>query len=149
MQVRKLILPQIKKVEEQKDTMTATSGWNEIMGDASRGMHGNDEDMDYIDKIIDIREYDVPYHIRVAIDNEIRVAFWYDLDLDGTCIKQMTHKREKLDKPDLRVMAFDIETTKAQLKFPDSRVDQVMMISYMIDGKGYLIVNREIISEDI
>jgi hypothetical protein len=30
---------------------------------------------------------------------------------------------EKLDKADLRIMAFDIETTKAELKFPDSKFD--------------------------
>jgi len=46
-------------------------------------------------------------------------------------------------------MAFDIETSKAPLKFPDQQVDQIMMISYMIDGQGYLITNREIVSEDI
>ena len=32
------------------------------------------------------------------------------------------------------VLAFDIETTKLPLKFPDSQTDQIMMISYMIDG---------------
>lgn len=32
-------------------------------------------------------------------------------------------------------MAFDIETTKAPLKFPDQQQDQIMMISYMIDGQ--------------
>ena len=32
-------------------------------------------------------------------------------------------------------MAFDIETTKLPLKFPDSASDQIMMISYMIDGQ--------------
>jgi DNA polymerase epsilon subunit 1 len=46
-------------------------------------------------------------------------------------------------------MAFDIETTKAPLKFPDSAFDQIMMISYMIDGQGFLITNRSIVSEDI
>lgn len=46
-------------------------------------------------------------------------------------------------------MAFDIETTKAPLKFPVQEHDQIMMISYMIDGQGYLITNREIVSEDI
>ena len=35
------------------------------------------------------------------------------------------------------------------LKFPDAVIDQVMMISYMIDGQGFLITNREIVSEDI
>lgn len=47
------------------------------------------------------------------------------------------------------VMAYDIETCKAPLKFPDAAVDQIMMISYMIDGQGFLITNREVVSEDI
>lgn len=46
-------------------------------------------------------------------------------------------------------MAFDIETTKPPLKFPDAATDQIMMISYMIDGQGFLITNREVVSEDI
>ncbi len=46
-------------------------------------------------------------------------------------------------------MAYDIETSKQPLKFPDQLTDQIMMISYMIDGHGYLITNREIVSEDI
>lgn len=33
------------------------------------------------------------------------------------------------------VLAFDIETTKLPLKFPDPETDQIMMISYMIDGQ--------------
>jgi DNA polymerase epsilon subunit 1 len=47
------------------------------------------------------------------------------------------------------VCAFDIETTKLPLKFPDPDFDRVMMISYMLDGQGYLIINREIVTEDI
>jgi DNA polymerase epsilon subunit 1 len=47
------------------------------------------------------------------------------------------------------VMAYDIETTKQPLKFPDQQTDQIMMISYMIDGQGYLITNREIVADDI
>ncbi|KAL8740732.1 MAG: hypothetical protein Q9190_006593, partial [Brigantiaea leucoxantha] len=35
------------------------------------------------------------------------------------------------------------------LKFPDAVIDQIMMISYMIDGQGFLITNRKIVSEDI
>jgi DNA polymerase epsilon subunit 1 len=41
-------------------------------------------------------------------------------------------------------MAFDIETTKLPLKFPNAEVDQIMMISYMLDNQGFLIVNREV-----
>lgn len=35
------------------------------------------------------------------------------------------------------------------MKFPDANTDQIMMISYMIDGQGFLITNREILSSDI
>ncbi|GKC43037.1 DNA polymerase epsilon catalytic subunit A-like protein isoform X1 [Tanacetum coccineum] len=44
---------------------------------------------------------------------------------------------------------FIIETTKLPLKFPDAEYDSVMMISYMVDGRGYLIINRECVGEDI
>lgn len=37
------------------------------------------------------------------------------------------------------VLAFDIETTKLPLKFPDSSTDSIMMISYMIDGQVWVI----------
>ena len=33
------------------------------------------------------------------------------------------------------MLAYDIETTKLPLKFPDASTDQIMMISYMIDGQ--------------
>lgn len=48
-----------------------------------------------------------------------------------------------------KVLAFDIETTKLPLKFPDRESDEIMMISYMVDGRGFLIINREIVSADI
>ncbi|SCV03154.1 LANO_0G02476g1_1 [Lachancea nothofagi CBS 11611] len=94
--------------------------------------------------ISDIREYDVPFHVRVAIDNDVRVGKWYKITSRG--FLEIT---EKVAFADPVVLAFDIETTKAPLKFPIATVDQIMMISYMIDGEGFLITNREIISEDI
>ncbi|VDC07978.1 unnamed protein product [Peniophora sp. CBMAI 1063] len=105
-------------------------------------------DKDPKECIVDIREYDVPYYLRVAMDNEIRVGLWYGVTFNAgqPSFKQIV---ERVGRPDPVVVAYDIETTKAPLKFPDSAVDQVMMISYMIDGQGYLITNREIVSEDI
>lgn len=94
--------------------------------------------------IEDIREYDVPYHVRISIDKNIRVGKWYKITSDG-----FFECSEKVAFADPVILAFDIETTKAPLKFPDSAIDQIMMISYMIDGDGFLITNREIISEDI
>ena len=100
-------------------------------------------------KIIDIREFDVAYHIRCMIDNEIRCSFWYEVSVDGPLLQNIKHLPEKLDKADLRIFAFDIETTKAPLKFPDSKFDQIMMISYIIDGKGFLITNRQVVGDDV
>ena len=60
---------------------------------------------------------------------------------------QFTKRDDIIERPDCIVLAFDIETTKLPLKFPDANIDQIMMVSYMIDGQGYLITNREIISQ--
>ena len=58
-------------------------------------------------------------------------------------------KLDLQDRPDIRVMAFDIETTKLPLKFPDVKIDVVMQISICVDGDVLLINNREILSEDV
>ncbi|TGZ80191.1 DUF1744-domain-containing protein [Ascodesmis nigricans] len=100
------------------------------------------------ESIIDIREYDVPYHVRVSIDKDIRIGKWYTVEAKHGVIK-IDCIVDRLARPDPVVLAFDIETTKLPLKFPDPLIDQIMMISYMIDGQGFLITNREVISEDI
>ena len=123
------------------------------------------KDKDPREGIVDIREYDVPYYLRVAIDNgvytvsffpprsswlstDIRVGLWYGVTFTAG-IPSFTPITDRVKRAEPVVMAFDIETTKAPLKFPDQAVDQVMMISYMIDGQGFLITNRDIVSEDI
>ncbi|KAI9179806.1 DNA polymerase epsilon catalytic subunit [Blastocladiella emersonii ATCC 22665] len=98
--------------------------------------------------ILDVREYDVPYYLRVAIDLDLRVGIWYTVTTENGKT-EINVQADKLLPPDPVVLAFDIETTKLPLKFPDAAHDQVMMISYVIDGQGYLITNREIVSEDI
>jgi DNA polymerase epsilon subunit 1 len=116
-----------------------------VAGSLKSGQH---RDTDPRECIIDIREYDVPYYLRAAIDNEIRVGLWYAITFTAgqPSFSQIV---ERVKRADPVVMAYDIETTKAPLKFPDQAIDQVMMISYMVDGQGYLITNREIVSEDI
>ncbi|EPQ51216.1 DUF1744-domain-containing protein [Gloeophyllum trabeum ATCC 11539] len=111
-------------------------------------MRGSSREKDPREAIIDVREYDVPYYLRVAIDNEIRVGLWYAVTFTAGQ-PSFKHIAERVKRADPVVMAYDIETTKAPLKFPDQAIDQVMMISYMVDGQGYLITNREIVSEDI
>lgn len=103
--------------------------------------------------LIDVKEHDVPYHVRVCIDLDIRAGKWYEvIPPSAQSNEQSVHLKEdveRLERADPVVMAFDIETTKLPLKFPDSKTDAIMMISYMIDGRGYLVTNREIVSQDI
>ncbi|XP_030369181.1 DNA polymerase epsilon catalytic subunit A [Scaptodrosophila lebanonensis] len=111
---------------------------------------GGKRQLDYMDCIMDIREHDVPYHVRVSIDLRIFCGQWYNIRCrSGDEMPLVTARPDILDRPEPVVLAFDIETTKLPLKFPDAQTDQIMMISYMIDGQGYLITNREIISSDV
>ncbi|OWB70657.1 hypothetical protein B5S31_g336 [[Candida] boidinii] len=129
--------------ENQDDNML-----NDSYGENNDSGVNNSRPIDVTEYIEDIREYDVPYHVRVSIDKDIRVGKWYKVEAHQENIK-LTIDESKIAFADPVVLAFDIETTKAPLKFPDSSIDQIMMISYMIDGDGFLITNREIISEDI
>jgi DNA polymerase epsilon subunit 1 len=99
--------------------------------------------------IIDIREHDVPYHLRVAIDLDIRCGLWYTVSVTNATNIAVERVKGKDFRPDPIVLAFDIETSKKPLKFPDAQEDPIMMISYMINGRGYLVTNREILSKDL
>ena len=81
-----------------------------------------------------------PYNFLVS---DIRCGQWYDVIVSSTGV--MLEKRtDLLQRAEVHVCAFDIETTKLPLKFPDADYDLIMMISYMVDGQGYLITNREV-----
>ncbi|KAJ2357938.1 DNA polymerase epsilon catalytic subunit [Coemansia sp. RSA 2618] len=100
------------------------------------------------DAVLEMREFDVPYYLRVAIDKEIRVGLWYDVNADAHGVT-LARRDDLVQRADPVVLAFDIETTKLPLKFPDAAIDMITMISYMIDGQGYLITNRDVVAEDI
>lgn len=86
--------------------------------------------------------------ISFALQLDYRVGYWYTVAASQGSVT-FSRITERVKRAEPVVMAFDIETTKAPLKFPDQAIDQIMMISYMIDGQGFLITNREIVSEDI
>eukprot|EP00043_Microstomoeca_roanoka_P015073 m.150253 g.150253 ORF g.150253 m.150253 type:complete len:2376 (-) comp16169_c0_seq1:102-7229(-) len=167
MHVKSKLSPQIRKNQQRNaDSLYSNEAFETVGLSKGRGMdEDEDEDNhaqagqvsgathrkhvdDVLDNVIDIREYDVPYHMRVSIDKKIVVAKWYDVRI-ATSEVLIIERPDKLLRPDPIVLAWDIETTKLPLKFPDMETDQIMMISYMIDGQGYLIINREIVSEDI
>ncbi|KAJ2727071.1 DNA polymerase epsilon catalytic subunit [Coemansia sp. Benny D115] len=136
MSVRRELQPIIARNEKRSDLMHT---------------YADEEDVsmrEVEDSILEMREYDVPYYLRVAIDKGIRVGKWYDVTADAGEIT-LTQREDLVQRADPVVLAFDIETTKLPLKFPDANIDMIMMISYMIDGQGYLITNREVVSEDI
>ena len=103
---------------------------------------------DYAENIVDLREYDVPYHMRFAIDNDVRCGNWFRVRKASGRI-EIEPRPELKRRAETRVCAFDIEATKLPLQFPNPEYDQVFMISYMLDKQGYLIINRDIVSEDI
>ncbi|KAK2800573.1 DNA polymerase epsilon catalytic subunit [Onygenales sp. PD_10] len=151
--VRKLILPIAQK---NKKNVNAMDTYAE-MASANAGFDLFDEDyndrpqnafIDASEFIVDIREYDVPYHVRVSIDKDIRIGKWYTVQAKNGVIS-LSCIEDRLTRADPVVLAYDIETTKLPLKFPDAVIDQITMISYMIDGQGFLITNRAIVSEDI
>eukprot|EP01138_Halocafeteria_seosinensis_P012585 gb/GECG01012859.1/.p1 GENE.gb/GECG01012859.1/~~gb/GECG01012859.1/.p1 ORF type:complete len:2361 (+),score=256.66 gb/GECG01012859.1/:1-7083(+) len=110
--------------------------------------HGDEVPQDVVDVLNDIREYDVPYYTRVSIDNDVRVGTWYSVKAVQQQV-ELQPLRDMVEKAEPSVLAFDIETTKPPLKFPNADFDQIYMISYMLNDHGFLIINRSIVSEDI
>lgn len=150
--VRKILMP---LAEKNKKNVNAMDAYAEVVS-ANANFDFLDDgadrkptaQVDASEYIIDIREFDVPYHVRVAIDKSIRVGRWYNVDAKHGVVS-LSVIEDRLKRAEPVVMAYDIETTKLPLKFPDAVIDQIMMISYMIEGQGFLITNREIVSQDI
>jgi DNA polymerase epsilon subunit 1 len=91
------------------------------------------------------------------MDLNIRAGTWYTVSMEYQEIGPPIPHLSDADietKGTPKVLAFDIECSKAPLKFPNADFDEIYMISYMVsDGKkdpqGYLITSRSIVSEDI
>ena len=114
---------------------------------------GSSSRSDPLSVLVDIREYDVPYTTRASIDRDIRVGKWYrvaplkgagaasssftsaSLPSPGSSVSGVDLVRVEAMPPDFvvgvepRILAWDIETTKAPLKFPNAEVDQVRELS--------------------
>ncbi|WEL39693.1 DNA polymerase type-B epsilon [Encephalitozoon hellem] len=94
-----------------------------------------------------VHEHDIPAEVSTANDLRIRCGKWYGFYYTGETY--VIEKSEKIVFPDLRILAFDIETSKKPLKFPNPESDEVMMISAKTECGGELIVNRKLVSKDI
>ena len=130
-QVHKEVLTAVRRNRERSKTSTA---YTELLasavhaaedaaagGEASGRWRSNP-----MDNVEDIREHDLPLHVRVSIDKAIFVGSWYQVECRGPSQEPVIKKREDLlERPDCIVLAYDIETTKLPLKFPDPNIDQV------------------------
>ena len=122
----------ISAVRKNKDRAKATTAYSEMLQQQNQGYSKTNP----MDHLVDIREHDMPHHVRVNIDKSIFVGSWYDVKCRGNNEEPIIVKREDIiERPDCIVLAYDIETTKLPLKFPDASIDSIMMISYMIDGQ--------------
>ena len=145
MDVRKDLLPLITKNQKREKEQSS----QQLFLIQEQNALANDRNMDPLSKLIDIREYDVPYTVRVCIDLDVRVGAWYTFTPNLHDIGVTLSDQDIETKAEPKYLAFDIECTKAPLKFPDSNVDSIFMISYMIDGQGYLIISRHVVGSDI
>lgn len=113
-----------------------------------------DEDEMYLDFCAEgdsngyrVYEHDIPVDVQAGNSLNIRCGQWYDVSYDGS--EYRIDKNARITYPELRIMAFDIETTKPPLKFPNPGSDEIMMISILTESFGELITNRRIVAEDI
>lgn len=147
MTVRKVLLPvAIRNGEGYKDGVMMAQDEDQERLSSIPGSKKSEHSA--LSHIVGLREYDIPYHLRVGIDLDIQVGLWYNVSVMSTTTTIRLVDPQPV-RPDLVVLAFDIETSKMPLKFPVASQDHIMMISYMINGRGFLIVNRDIVSQDI
>lgn len=139
--VRKVLQPAVQKnLETAKERGMHNEDLMNFMDDTANGNTGSlnsrrkNPESYGLNNIVDLREHDLPYHLRVNIDLSIRCGLWYNVSASAGKVK-IERIVEKNVRPDPVVFAFDIETSKLPLKFPEAQNDPIMMISYMIDGK--------------
>ncbi|CAL8464190.1 g3725 [Coccomyxa elongata] len=143
MDVKRDLMPALRRNRTKADT---TDAYSSFAQDGQKSSANRLQDA--LDALVDMREYDVPYHMRFQIDTDVRCGLWYDVRAKGGKVS-LEPRPDLLQRAEPRICAFDIETTKLPLQFPNAEYDQVFMISYMIDKQGYLIINREVVGGDI
>jgi DNA polymerase epsilon subunit 1 len=143
MDVRKKLQPIITKNQKRQAERLVTFRMDDDVSTTTTTM------VDPMSTLIDMREYDVPYVVRVCTDLSIRAGAWYTVTPNPLDIGVTLSDEDVEKKANPTFLAFDIECTKAPLKFPDANMDSIFMISYMVDGQGYLILSRDVVSSDV
>lgn len=111
-QIKGQLLPIIRKNKEREKSAATFSHVTGGVHDDAQTAGGFKSDQ--MDNILDIREYDVPFHVRVAIDLKINTGHWYTVKVRGQMHVDIKLCPELLHRPDPVVMAFDIEELLAE-----------------------------------
>ena len=78
--------------------------------------------------VIEWREADIQYHHRVAIDNKLNVGNWYKLTIEGNYATKISESNRK-DIPQLKLVAYDIETNNDRTREPNPDKDIITMVT--------------------
>lgn len=73
--VRNEIMTTVKKTKER---MKSTTAYSELLAESLTERKGS-RASNALENIIDMREFDVPFHVRVSIDKAIFVGTWYQV----------------------------------------------------------------------
>ena len=90
------------------------------------------------------READVLFHHRCAIDHDVRVGAWYLAEISRGEILNLSPLPDKTP-PQLKILAFDIETDFEQTRDPNPNKDEISMISLFTGSENKLIINSRVI----
>lgn len=140
---------QLMDVRKQLSTLVKRNQARHAELEGRMSMIDSPDNTDLLSTLLGMREYDVPYLVRVCTDLDIRAGAWYTVTPNADNAGVVLSEKDVLTPASPTYMAFDIECTKAPLKFPDANVDSIFMISYMVNGKGYLILSRHLVSQDV
>ena len=90
------------------------------------------------------READVLFHHRCAIDHDVRVGAWYLAEISRGEIISLSPLADKTP-PQLKILAFDIETDFEQTRDPNPNKDQISMISIFTGEENRLLINAGVV----
>ncbi|MFW9906100.1 MAG: 3'-5' exonuclease, partial [Candidatus Thorarchaeota archaeon] len=90
------------------------------------------------------READVLFHHRCAIDHDVRVGAWFLAEINRGEILNLSPLADRTP-PQLKILAFDIETDFEQTRDPNPNKDQISMISMFTGKENKLIINSGIV----
>jgi len=94
--------------------------------------------------VVEWREADVLFHHRCAIDHNIHIGAWYQAEISGSEIRSISPIQNKAP-PQLRILAYDIETVFELTREPNPNRDEISMISLFTGDENTLLVNSTVV----